>query len=97
VFDVLDGGDRLSEGRIFHKITPGFADGFRVDENGNVWSSAADGVHCIAPDGTKLGAIKTPFLVSNLCFGGRNRSQLFICASHTLYSIYTNRRGAQRP
>jgi gluconolactonase len=97
VFDVLDGGERLSPGRIFHKIEPGFADGFRVDEDGNVWSSAADGVHCIAPDGTKLGAIKTPSVVSNLCFGGRNRAQMFICASHTLFAIYTNQRGAQRP
>jgi gluconolactonase len=97
VFDVLDDGRRLSAGRIFHKVTPGFADGFRIDEEGNLWSSAADGVHCIAPDGTKLGCIKVPFTVSNLTFGGRNRSRLFICASHTLFAIYTNRRGAMRP
>jgi gluconolactonase len=97
VFDVLDDGKRLAGARVFHKIAPGFADGFRVDEDGNVWSSAADGVHCIAPDGTKLGAIKVPFTVSNLTFGGRNRSRLFICASHTLFAIYTNQRGAQRP
>ena len=81
VFDVLDDGKQLSPGRIFHKITPGFADGFRLDQDGNVWSSAADGVHCIVPDGTKLGRIKVPFTVSNLAFGGRNRSRLFICAS----------------
>jgi gluconolactonase len=97
VFDVLDDGRRLSQGRIFHEVSPGFADGFRLDEDGNVWSSAADGVHCIAPDGTKLGTIQVPSVVSNLCFGGRNRSRLFICASHTLYAIYTNQRGAQRP
>jgi len=97
VFDVLDDGKRLSPGRIFHKIVPGFADGFRLDQDGNLWSSAADGVHCIAPDGTKLGAIKVPFTVSNLAFGGRNRSRLFICASHTLFAIYTNQRGAVRP
>jgi gluconolactonase len=97
VFDVAEGGDSLSNGRIFHKISPGYADGFRLDEDGNIWSSAADGVHCIAADGTKLGAIKVPFPVSNLAFGGRNRAQLFICASHTLYAIYTNQRGAQRP
>jgi gluconolactonase len=59
--------------------------------------SAADGVHCISPDGVKLGRIKTPFPVSNLTFGGRCRSRLFICASHTLYAIYTNQRGAARP
>lgn len=97
VFDVLDDGKQLSPGRIFHKITPGFADGFRLDQDGNVWSSAADGVHCIAPDGTKLGRIKAPFTVSNLAFGGRDRSRLFICASHTLFAIYTNQRGAERP
>jgi gluconolactonase len=97
VFDVRDDGTRLTGGRIFHVISPGYADGFRVDEDGNLWSSAGDGVHCIAPDGTPLGVIRVPFTVSNLVFGGRARSRLFICASHTLYTIYTNQRGAQRP
>ncbi len=95
VFEVS--GARLSNGRIFHKIQPGFADGMRCDEDGNVWSSAADGVHCIHPSGDLLGKIKVPCTVANLTFGGRNRSRLFICASHTLYAIYTNERGAQRP
>ncbi len=97
VFDVLDAGTRLSAGRFFHAVSPGYADGFRCDELGNLWCSAADGVHCIAPDGERLGRIKVPFTVANLAFGGRNHAQLFICASHTLYAIYTNVRGAQRP
>jgi gluconolactonase len=97
VFDVLDDGAGLSGGRMFHAVSPGFADGFRVDQDGNLWSSAGDGVHCIAPDGTLLGSIKVPFTVSNLTFGGRNRSRLFICASHTLFAIYINQRGAQMP
>ena len=53
-------------------------------------------MHCIAPDGTLLGVIKVPSTVSNLEFGGRNRARLFICASHTLYAIFTNTRGAAR-
>ena len=97
VFEVQGDGKRLSSGRIFHKITPGYADGFRVDQDGNVWSGAANGVHCIAPDGTKLGLINVPFIVSNLAFGGRNRSRLFICASHTLFAIYPNQRGVEHP
>jgi gluconolactonase len=97
VFDIVDHGAALSGGRIFHRVSPGFADGFRVDIDGNVWTSAGDGVHCIAPDGTKLGRIAVPFTVSNLTFGGRNRSRMFICASHTLFAIYTNQRGAERP
>jgi gluconolactonase len=100
VFDVpADAAARapLGTGRIFHKTTPGYTDGFRADEDGNLWVSAADGVHCISPEGAMLGRIKTPYPVSNLTFGGRNRSRLFICASHTLYAIYTNQRGAARP
>lgn len=97
VFDVSEDGARLSKGRVFHKVEPGFTDGVRCDEDGNLWSSAGDGVHCISPSGDLLGRIAVPFVVSNLCFGGRNRSRLFICGSHTLYAMYVNRRGAQRP
>ena len=94
VFDVSSDGARLSKGRIFHKVSPGFTDGFRCDEDGNIWSSAGDGVHCIDPSGTLLGKIHVPFVVTNLAFGGRFLSRLFICASQTLYAIYINRRGA---
>ena len=97
VLDVVDDGARLAGGRIFHRVDPGFGDGMRCDEHGNIWSSAGDGVHCVAPDGTLLGRVKVPSTVSNLAFGGRHRARLFICASHTLYAVFTNFRGAQRP
>jgi gluconolactonase len=64
---------------------------------GRIWSSAADGVHCLDPDGTLIGKILTGVTVSNLTFGGRNRCRLFICASHRLMAVYTNVRGAQVP
>ncbi len=95
VFDVA--GGQLANGRVFHTVSPGFADGFRCDTEGNIWSSAADGAHCIDPGGELLGKVLTPSLVSNLVFGGRCRSRLFLCASHTLYAVYVNRRGAQTP
>ena len=97
VLEVATDGTSCSEPRVFHEVDPGFADGFRCDEDGNVWSSAGDGIHCIAPSGRLLGKIRVPYTVSNLTFGGRNRSRLFICASHTLFAIYINQRGAQRP
>jgi len=87
----------LTGGEEFHRVSPGNADGLACDEAGNVWASAGDGVHCIAPDGTLLGRILVPAVVSNLCFGGRNRSRLFICASDMLLAIYTNVRGCLRP
>jgi gluconolactonase len=95
-FDVDKNGS-LNGGETFHTVEPGYADGIRVDEHGNVWSSAADGVHCIAPDGKLLGKILVPHRVSNLAFGGVARSRLFIGGSHTLYAIFLNVRGATWP
>ncbi len=97
VFDVADDGAGLVDGRIFHKVSPGYADGFRCDTEGNVWTGAGDGVHCIAPEGTLLGKIVMPAAVSNLAFGGRLRSRLFLCAGPTLYAINVNRRGCEWP
>jgi len=95
VFDVENGA--LRDGRMFHTISPGFADGIRCDTEGRVWSSAADGVHCLHPEGSLLGKILTGCTVANIAFGGRNKSRLFICASHSLMAIYTNVRGAGVP
>ena len=96
MFTVLSDG-RLSAGDIFHKIAPGYADGICMDEDGNIWSSAGDGVHCIDPAGKLLGKILVPYRVSNLTFGGLHRNRLFIGGSHTLYAIFLNRRGATWP
>jgi len=97
VFDVDADRSTLSDGDIFHKIEPGYCDGMRVDEHGNIWSSAADGVHCISPDGELLGKILVPYRVSNLTFGGPAKNRLFIGGSNTLYSIFLNCRGVQEP
>lgn len=95
VFEMVDG--RPKGGRVFHTITPGCADGIRVDTDGNLWSSAGDGVHCLAPDGALLGRILVPETVSNICFGGRAKHQLFITATTSVYSVILNRRGVQTP
>ncbi len=96
VYDCAPDGS-LSGGRHFHTITPGCADGIRIDSDGNLWSSAADGVHCIAPDGHLMGKIFVPELVSNICFGGRARHQLYITASTSLYRVTLARTGVQTP
>lgn len=95
-FAVQDDG-RLTGSRVFADVTPGIPDGFRVDTDGNVWTSAGDGVHCLAPDGTLLGKVHVPESVANLCFGGPARNRLFICGHSSLYAIYVNARGVQVP
>ena len=96
VFDVA-ADNSLSGGDIFHVVDPGLADGVRVDTDGNLWSSAGDGVHCLNPHGVLLGKILIPETVSNLCFGGHAKHRLFITATTGLYSVFLNRRGVQWP
>jgi gluconolactonase len=95
-FTVMEDG-RLASSRIFADVTPGIPDGMRIDTDGNVWTSAGDGVHCFAPDGTLLGKIRVPESVANLCFGGIARNRLFICGHSSLYAVYVNARGVQVP
>jgi gluconolactonase len=97
VFELGEDQRSLRGGDIFHKVEPGYCDGMRVDEDGNIWSSAADGVHCINSGGELLGKILVPYRVSNLTFGGLVKNRLFIGGSGTLYSIFPNCRGAQTP
>jgi len=86
VFDVI-GGTQLANGRVFAEIAPGVPDGFRVDVRGRIYTSAADGVHVLAADGTPLARIPVPEKVGNVCFGGPGRDTLFIAASTSLYAI----------
>ncbi len=97
VFELSDDGASLVDGQLLHVVSPGYADGFRCDVEGNVWTGAGDGVHCIDPSGTLLGKILLPAPVANLCFGGRHRSHLFVCAGQTLYAVAVNVRGCQAP
>ncbi len=87
----------LSGGEVFAEISPGVPDGFRADTDGNIWTSAQDGVHCYDPSGALLGRIRLPQMVSNLTFGGPKRNRLFITSTHTLCSVFVAATGAQRP
>ncbi len=88
-------GERLRDLGVFASISPGLPDGMRCDALGNLWSSAADGVHCFAADGTLLGKILVPQVVSNLCFGGQDGHRLFITATTAVYRIFVDVRGAE--
>jgi gluconolactonase len=92
-----DGHSIAGEGSVVATCTEGVFDGFRVDDEGNIWASAGDGVHCLAPDGTLLGKIRIPEVVANVEFGGLKRNRLYICGTTSLYAMYVNARAATRP
>lgn len=84
---------RLSGGDVVADCSEGVFDGFRVDRDGRIWSSAADGVHCLTPQGELIGKILIPEMVANVCFGGPKLNRLFICGTTSLYSVYLNVNG----
>jgi gluconolactonase len=88
-------GAKLSGGEIFAECTAGFFDGFRVDRNGRIWTSAGDGVHCYDADGSLIGKILIPEIVANVTFGGTKLNRLFICGTTSLYSMYVTANGSK--
>jgi gluconolactonase len=87
----------LAGGEVLATVEPGIPDGFRVDTAGRLWIGAGDGVQCVDPHGELIGKILVPEPTANLTFGGPKRNRLYITSTSSLYAIYTNVTGAQRP
>lgn len=92
-FEVSETGE-LTGGEVFASCTAGVFDGIRLDTAGRVWAAAGDGVHCFDPDGTLIGKLLIPEVVSNLCFGGPKRNRLFVTATTSVYSWLSTVNGA---
>jgi gluconolactonase len=94
VFSVQRGGT-LKGGEVFCVIRPGGPDGIRCDQTGRLYSTAGDGVHVFASNGSFLGKILVPETPANLCFGGKDGRMLFITARTSLYAIPLSVTGAR--
>lgn len=98
VFDVRKNGT-LSDGEVFAETTDDASrfDNIRFDDEGRLWAAAmGGGVHCYHPDGTLLGRLLVPEIVSNIAFGGPKNNRLFITATTSLYSLVMSVTGARR-
>jgi gluconolactonase len=99
VYDIVDDGTRAVNGRVFFD-TKGWADGIRVDVEGNVWcgftgGEGEDGVAVFAPDGKLIGRILLPERCANVCFGGAKRNRVFMAASQSVYALYVETQGVR--
>jgi gluconolactonase len=95
VFDVKPDGT-LADPKVFCKIDKGAPDGIRVDAEGRLWSSAADGVHIFSADAKLIAKILLPETCANLCFGGPQGNELYMTATTSLYRIKTATRGGEK-
>lgn len=83
------------EGRVFKDVTAlgrelrGSCDGMKVDAQGNLWATGPGGVHIMAPDGTLLGRIETGQFTSNVAFGGKDGTTLYMTADMYVCRIPT--------
>ena len=84
----------VAGGEVFAECSVGVFDGFRFDAEGRLWTSAGDGVHVYASDGVLLGKFLIPEIVANVTFGGTKRNRLYICATTSIYSLFTFASGA---
>jgi gluconolactonase len=92
-FDVTTYGS-LMNGRVFASgiasdREPGLPDGMKCDSHGNVWCTAPGGVWVFAPSGELIGKMRVPEMVANLAWGGPDFRTLFLCATHSVYSVKT--------
>lgn len=89
VFTVQRDG-RLGAGEVFAKpVGPGEGspDGMKTDVEGRVYCSGPGGIHVFDPDGGCIGVIGVPEVVGNFTWGGQDRTDLYICASTSLYRV----------
>ena len=77
--------------------TDGVPDGMKVDVQGRVYCTGPGGTWVFAPDGARLGIIRTPEVPANLAFGGPDLRTLFFTARTSVYSLRVKVPGQPHP
>lgn len=91
-FDVA--GGRLTNERVFAKVSKGVPDGVKVDTDGRVYAGTGDGVRIWTAEGRPVGHIPTEGPCANIAFGGSDGRRLFLCAGRRVLAVETKVRGA---
>jgi len=97
----LDADGRMLRRRIFADMssdeTDGVPDGMKVDVEGRVYCTGPGGTWVFAPDGARLGVIRTPEVPANLAFGGPDLRTLFFTARTSVYTLRAKVPGQPHP
>jgi gluconolactonase len=77
---------------LVKKGLAGSPDGFKVDKQGNVFTTGPGGLLVVTPEGKHLGTILTGDLVANCAFGD-DGSTLYMCSNHNLCRVKLKTKG----
>jgi gluconolactonase len=78
--------------RDFAVMPVGVPDGMRVDEAGRLWVAGGNGVYVWDAGGAQVAHVPVPEMVTNVEFGGKDLSDLYITATTSLYRVRTTTR-----
>ncbi len=88
----ISGDGKLTDRQLF--VERG-SDGATLDERGNLYLTG-NGVSVYNPSGKKIAQIPIPEKwTANLCFGGKNKNELFITASEAIYILPMRVKGVE--
>ena len=97
----LDAAGDMVRRRIFADMsseeTDGVPDGMKVDVEGRVFCTGPGGTWVFAPDGSRIGIIRTPEIPANLCFGGSDLKTIFFTARTSVYTMRSKVPGQPHP
>jgi len=90
-YEIMENGE-LARRKLF--VNQG-SDGMTLDNKGNLYLTGR-GVTIYDSTGIKIGYIPVPSnWVGNICFGGKDRSVLFITASESIYTLQMQVKGVE--
>ena len=98
-FDVAPDGS-LSNNRIFanmHSAEDGVPDGMKVDAEGRIYCTGAQGCWVFDPSGTLLGIIQLPEVPANCAWGGPDNRTMLFTARTSVYSMRMRTPGTAVP
>jgi len=89
-YTIAEAGKLTERKLMFEKGS----DGMTLDNQGNIYITG-NGVTVYNSEGTQIAHIPLKGWTGNVCFGGKNRSDLFITSSKSVYTIPTTVKGVE--
>jgi gluconolactonase len=88
-WDVVDDSTITNKQLLYTIPVNGYADGMKIDEDGNIYCTCSSAVWVISPSGELLGKIDLPSNISasNCAWGEIDNKTLFITAGTSVYRV----------